>query len=170
MDAVIGFLEGLTVWHWIGLGIVLLAIEVAVGTFDLLWVAVGAFLTALFALIVPLPVGGWQGQLTFFGVAAIAFVISGRTLFKGLRTQSTTHPNLNDRLANMVGQQRRGGDEFRQGQGKVKLGDTVWLAEQSDDTVIVEGDQIVVTGSDAGHAEGAAGLGLRAELQAFRPR
>ena len=51
MDAVIGFLEGLTIWHWIGLGIVLLAIEVAVGTFDLLWIAAGAFLTALFVLI-----------------------------------------------------------------------------------------------------------------------
>ena len=48
--AIVGFLEGLTIWHWVGLGVVLLAIEVAVGTFDLLWVAAGAFLTALFAL------------------------------------------------------------------------------------------------------------------------
>jgi membrane protein implicated in regulation of membrane protease activity len=63
MDAMIGFLSSLTVWHWVGLGIVLMAIEVMVGTFDLLWVSIGAFLTALFALIVPLPMGGWEGQL-----------------------------------------------------------------------------------------------------------
>ena len=150
MDAIVGFLGGLTVWHWVGLGIVLMTIEVAVGTFDLLWVSVGAFLTALFALIVPLPAGGWQGQMVFFGVVALAFVISGRTLFKGLRTRTTTHPHLNDRLASMVGQRGEAATNFDQRQGKVKVGDTVWLAEQSDTTVIVEGDQIVITGAEAG--------------------
>jgi inner membrane protein len=150
MDAIVGFFESLTVWHWVGLGIVLMTIEVAVGTFDLLWVSIGAFLTALFALIVPLPAGGWQGQMVFFGIVAIAFVISGRTLFKGLRTRATSHPNLNDRLANMVGQSGEAFTNFDQGQGKVKVGDTVWLARQSDDTVLVEGDRIVITGSEGG--------------------
>lgn len=150
MDAIVGFLDGLTVWHWVGLGIVLMTVEVAVGTFDLLWVSVGAFLTALFALIVPLPAGGWQGQMVFFGIVALAFVISGRTLFKGLRTRTTTHPHLNDRLASMVGQRGEAATNFDQRQGKVKVGDTVWLAEQSDTTTIVEGDQIVITGAEAG--------------------
>ena len=150
MDGIVAFFEGLTVWHWVGLGIVLMTIEVAVGTFDLLWVAMGAFLTALFALVVPLPAGGWQGQMVFFGVVAIAFVISGRTLFKGLRTRTTTHPHLNDRLASMVGQRGEAATNFDQRQGKVKVGDTVWLAKQSDQTVIVEGDQIVVTGAEGG--------------------
>ncbi|HOY76342.1 MAG TPA: NfeD family protein [Hyphomonadaceae bacterium] len=150
MDAIVGFLDGLTVWHWVGLGIVLMTIEVAVGTFDLLWVSVGAFLTALFALIVPLPAGGWQGQMVFFGIVALAFVISGRTLFKGLRTRTTTHPHLNDRLASMVGQRGEAATNFDQSQGKVRVGDTVWLAEQSDTTTIVEGDQIVITGAEAG--------------------
>ena len=150
MDGMVGFLEGLTIWHWVGLGIVLMTIEVAVGTFDLLWVSMGAFLTALFALVVPLPAGGWQGQMVFFGVVAIAFVISGRTLFKGLRTRTTTHPHLNDRLAGMVGQRGEAATNFDHRQGKVKVGDTVWLAMQSDETVIVEGDQIVVTGAESG--------------------
>jgi membrane protein implicated in regulation of membrane protease activity len=150
MDAVTSLLEGLTIWHWIGLGILLLAIEVGVGTFDLLWVAAGAFLTAAFMLVVPAPINGWAGQLTFFGVAAITFVISGRTLFKGLRNRTTSHPNLNDRLASMAGQRGTAAISFDRGRGKVKVGDTVWLAIQSDDAVIVEGDQIVVTGSEQG--------------------
>ncbi|MDP3738545.1 MAG: NfeD family protein [Hyphomonadaceae bacterium] len=148
MEAVIGLLEGLTVWHWLGIGIVLLTLEVAVGTFDLLWIAMGAFATALFALIVPDPVGGWQGQLTFFGLMALVFVISGRTLFKGLRRRATTHPNLNDRLANMVGQRGKAATNFDGGRGKVKIGDSVWLAQQADDAVIVEGDQIVIAGAE----------------------
>ena len=71
MDGIVGFFGGLAVWHWVGLGTVLMTIEVAVGTFDLLWVAMGAFLTALFALVVPLPAGGWQGQMVFFGVVVL---------------------------------------------------------------------------------------------------
>ena len=150
MEAIAGFLDGLTIWHWIGLGIVLLAVEVAVGTFDLLWVSVGAFLTALFALLVPLPVGGWQGQMVFFGFAAIIFVVSGRTLFKGLRRGETSHPNLNNRLANMVGQHGEAATVFVDRRGKVKVGDTVWLAAQADATTITLGDAIIVTGSEGG--------------------
>jgi hypothetical protein len=147
MEAITGFLDGLTVWHWLGLGIILLAIEVGVGTFDLLWVAAGAFLTALFALVVPLPAGGWQGQMVFFGVVAVAFVISGRTIFKGLRQRITSHPHLNDRLANMVGQHGKAATVFIDQRGKVKVGDTLWLAMQTDPAAIAEGDAIVVTGS-----------------------
>lgn len=148
MDAVVGFLSGLTVWHWVGLGIVLMAIEVAVGTFDLLWVSIGAFLTALFALIIPAPMGGWEGQLSFFGLVAIAFVISGRTIFKGLRNRASTHPNLNDRLANMVGQHGHAMTAFDGGSGKVKVGDTVWLAQG--DGPINAGDGVTITGADKG--------------------
>ncbi|HEV7689844.1 MAG TPA: NfeD family protein [Hyphomonadaceae bacterium] len=148
MEAVTGFLEGLTVFHWLGIGLILLTLEVAVGTFDLLWIAVAAFITALFALVMPLPLGGWQGQLTMFGVSGIALVWAGRTLFKGLRRAQTTHPNLNDRLANMVGRKGEAETSFENNRGKVKLGDSVWLAEQADETVIVEGDQVVVSGYD----------------------
>jgi inner membrane protein len=148
MEAVIGILEGLTVWHWLGIGIVLLTLEVAVGTFDLLWIAIGAFVTAVFALIVPAPIGNWQGQLTFFGVVAIAFVVSGRTLFKGLRQRATSHPNLNERLAKMVGQQGEAATGFDGGRGKVKIGDSVWLAQQTGGEPIAEGDKIVVAGAD----------------------
>lgn len=157
MDAVIGFLQGLTVWHWVGLGIVLMAIEVAVGTFDLLWVSLGAFLTALFTLLVPLPAGGWEGQLTFFGFVAIAFVISGRTIFRGLRMRASSHPNLNDRLANMVGQHGHATTGFDGGSGKVKVGDTVWLAQQTDGGAIPEGAPIVVTGAEHGVLKVRAG-------------
>lgn len=148
MEAVIGLLEGLTVWHWLGIGIVLLTLEVAVGTFDLLWIAMGAFATALFALIVPDPVGGWQGQLIFFGFMALVFVVSGRTLFKGLRNRSTSHPNLNDKIASMVGNRGEAATNFEGGRGKVKIGDSVWLAERVGDAMIGKGDQLVVTGAD----------------------
>lgn len=145
---VIGLLQGLTVWHWAGIGIVLLTLEVAVGTFDLLWVSMAAFLTALFALIIPAPIGAWQGQLIFFAIVAVAFLVAGRTWFKGLRRVPVSHPNLNDRIAALIGQKGEAATSFDGGQGKVKIGDTVWLARQADETVIVEGDQIIVSGAE----------------------
>lgn len=148
MDNVVSLLEGLTLWHWLGLGIVLLTIEVAVGTFDLLWVAVGAFATALFAWLAPAAIGGWQGQLVFFFVMAIIFVVLGRTLFRGLRQRTSTHPNLNARTVAMVGQGGEAITAFEHGAGRVKVGDTVWSALQSDDAQIGVGASIIVTGSE----------------------
>ncbi|HVY89490.1 MAG TPA: NfeD family protein [Hyphomonadaceae bacterium] len=145
MDGVIGMLEGLTVWHWVGIGIVLLTLEVAVGTFDLLWISVGAFATAIVALI---PGVNWQGELIFFAIAAIICVTAGRTVFKGLRRAPASHPNLNDRTANMIGHQGEAATAFTGGTGRVKIGDTVWQAEQVGDRSISEGDQVVVAGAD----------------------
>ena len=145
MDGVIGILEGLTVWHWVGIGIVLLTLEVAVGTFDLLWISVGAFATAIIALV---PGVNWQGQLIFFGIAAIICVTAGRTVFKGLRRAPASHPNLNDRTANMVGHEGMAATTFTAGGGRVKIGDTVWQAEQVGDRAISEGDKVMVAGAD----------------------
>lgn len=141
-------LEGLTLWHWIGLGVILLTIEVAVGTFDLLWVALAAFVTAFFAFV--LSAAGWQGQLVVFFLVSTSFVILGRTVFKGLRRTPSTHPLLNDKLAQMKGHRGEAITSFdgEKSEGRVKIGDTVWQAVQVDDALIVEGDEVVVTGAD----------------------
>ena len=86
------FLQHLTVWHWVGLGLVLLTAEIAVGTFDLLWIAVAAFVTALFTVLAPGQVGEWQGQLVVFGIISVVFVLMGRTVFRGLRRRRRRIP------------------------------------------------------------------------------
>lgn len=148
MEPVIGLLESLTIWHWIGIGVVLMMLEIVTGTFDLLWVGAAAFLTALFVLIAPAPIDAWQGQLVFFFAVAVVFVVMGRTLFRGLRRAPASHPNLNARTASLIGKTGEATTTFESKRGKVRIGDTVWLAEQSDETVIVEGDGVTVTGAD----------------------
>jgi inner membrane protein len=147
MAAFMGFLESLTLWHWVGLAIILLSIEVAVGTFDLLWVAMAAFIAALFMLVAPAGVDGWQAQLTVFAGAAIALVILGRTVFRGLRRTNLSHPNLNDRMSAMKGVRGEAANAFEHGRGRVKIGDTVWAALQEGETPIATGDDVVVTGA-----------------------
>ena len=55
--------EGLTHWHWLGLGFVLLAIEVLGSVGFLLWTGIAALEVGLILLLWPF---GWQAQLLLF--------------------------------------------------------------------------------------------------------
>ena len=62
----------LTVWHWLALGLILFGIEMMTGTFDLLMISIAAWITAVFAWLAPDSLANWQGQVLFFGAAAVA--------------------------------------------------------------------------------------------------
>ncbi|MBI1339738.1 NfeD family protein [bacterium] len=142
------FLDSLTLWHWIGVAVVLLTFEVVIGTFDLLWISIGAFCTAAFAALAPEAWAGGQGQLAFFALMAIVFVVLGRTVFSGIRRPATSHPNLNNRLSSMVGKQARAVVRFQGGRGRVSVGDTMWLAEAEEGANIDEGADVMIVGGD----------------------
>ena len=139
----------LTVWHWIALGLVLLGIEMMTGTFDFLMMAIAAWASAAFAWLAPDSIADWRGQLIFFGIAAVVMVVFGRTFLAGLRGQAEEHPTLNKRMASLVGQRGVATSDFSTaGQGRVKIGDTVWGAETVDGAeVIHSGDAVVVEGA-----------------------
>lgn len=148
MESLLTSLWPLTAWHWLALGLLLIAIEMAVGTFDLLWIGTAALTTALiFSGVVPLPdtMTGVPFQVATFGALAIALVVMGRTVFAGVRKPATSHPTLNQRDAAMVGARGRVTDAFVGGQGRVALGDTSWMAqsEAGDDLAAGVGVQVV---------------------------
>ncbi|MGB3627030.1 MAG: NfeD family protein [Henriciella sp.] len=132
MDAINELLWPISAWHWLALGLVLLSIEMAVGTFDLLWIAIAAGITALFAAIAPAGLSDWPGQLIFFAVAATGLLILGRTVFAGMRKLAGEHPTLNRRMNRTLGQRGIAMSDFVGGLGRVRLGDTEWSAETVD--------------------------------------
>ena len=134
----------LTAWHWLALALVLLSIEMAVGTFDLLWIAIGAGITAIFTAIAPAGLSDWQGQLVFFAIAATGLLILGRTVFAGMRKIAGDHPTLNRRMDRTVGQRGLVVAGFSGGMGRVRLGDTEWSAETVDGSNPPEGAPVVV--------------------------
>lgn len=140
------WLSHVTAWHWLVLGVALLVLEIVVGTFDLLWVALAAFVTAAAAAFISAL--GWQGELVLFGVAASGLVVLGRTKFKGLRRRASDHPDLNDRTARLVGRHGRAATTFDGGEGRVHIGDTEWAATQADGQAIAQGDEVIVAGAD----------------------
>lgn len=133
-----------TAWHWLALGLVLLALEMALGTFDLLWIAIAAAVTSAFTAFAPDGMTVWQGQLIFFAIASTGLFVLGRTVGKSLRNNVEEHPTLNKRMAGTVGKRGVVATDFTGGIGRVKLGDTVWSAETVDGSDPVTGTGVIV--------------------------
>ena len=137
----------LTFWHWLALGLILFGIEMMSGTFDLLMVAIAAWLTAGFAYFAPDAWAVWQGQMIVFGVASTALVVFGRTVLSGVRKSSPEHPTLNRRMQALVGECGLAVGDFVSGTGQIRVGDTVWRAEAIEGETIHGGDTIIVDGA-----------------------
>lgn len=143
-----GLFAELTVWHWLGLAFLLLGVEMMIGTFDLLWVAIAAGATALFASIAPDDMSGWVHQAIFFAVTAVILVALGRTVFSGKRAVVESHPTLNDRNAALIGQRAVVTNGFEDGYGRVKINDSEWRAELDAVVDIGIGDPVIVVSAN----------------------
>lgn len=133
-----------TAWHWLALGLFLISVEMILGTFDLLWIAIAAALTSVFAAIAPGGMAEWQGQLIFFAVASTALFVLGRTVFRKMRDSVEEHPTLNKRMVSTIGQRGVVATDFSGGIGRIKLGDTVWSAETIDGSDLARGAGVIV--------------------------
>lgn len=140
-------LSEMNVWHWVIIALILFGIEMMTGTFDLLMISVAAAATAVFAWMAPGAIGGWQGQLVFFAIAATGLFIFGRTVLAGMRENVEEHPTLNKRMSGLEGRRGIATKDFEAGVGQIKIGDTVWGAEAADGETISSGDAIVVSGA-----------------------
>ena len=88
----------------------------------------------------------WHGQLVAFGLLSLVFVIFGHRFVK-TRDRGSDKPNLNDRHATLIGQNAVLSAAIENGNGKVKIGDTVWKVTGPD---LPKGASVVVTASENG--------------------
>ena len=104
MEILASAFEVITPWHWLGLALVLLGIEMMLGTYDLLWISAAAFGATLWAAL-PLPAGlsSWQAEAIVFCIAALVLLVLGRTVFSNLRSAVSDRPSLNQRGRSLVG-------------------------------------------------------------------
>lgn len=136
-----------TIWHWLVLALILFAIEMMAGTFDLLMIAIASAVTAAWAAFMPGALGEWQPQLLVFFGASIALIILGRTVFSQFRTGGPGDPVLNNRMARLMGSRGLAVTDITEGQGRVKIGDTEWSAESQPGTTIPAGTTVTVEGA-----------------------
>lgn len=149
MEGLIDFFTHLQAWHWLALGLIILGFELALGTVDLLWVSAAAFLTALFKAVMPAPIDGLEGQLLFFAVTSVGLLVLGRTVFGDWRNRESDKPLLNKRMESMVGTRALVTQAFAAGTGRVKIGDTEWLAHAVEGEDFAEGVTVIVKDVEA---------------------
>ena len=145
MEILASAFEVITPWHWLGLALVLLGIEMMLGTYDLLWISAAAFGATLWAAL-PLPAGlsSWQAEAIVFCIAALVLLVFGRTVFSNLRSAVSDRPSLNQRGRSLVGKKAVAVTDFAAGEGRVKLGDTTWMALADQAIVITQGMEVTV--------------------------
>ena len=127
-------------WWWL-LGAALLGIlEIFLPGIFLIWMAAAAAVTGIAVALVPMPMAI---QLILFTLLAAGAVLAGRRYYERNPVPSSD-PMLNDRTARLVGQKVTVVKAIAHGEGRVRVGDSVWTANGPD---AEEGTTMVVTGA-----------------------
>lgn len=118
-------------WGWIIFGMVLVVIEIFAPSTIFLWFGVGALITGLISLV--FTDIGWQYELLIFALLSITLLLTARRYLLN-KTGETDEPSLNQRGVNLIGRRAVVAESILNGEGKVKVGDSYWLA-QSDEAI-----------------------------------
>lgn len=147
MDAVITFFAEMPFWYWWVLALILLVIELLTGSTYFLWPAIAAAAAGLFSLG-PMS-DAWQLQLLLFATLTIALSIFAPPYVKPwLYNTQADHLTLNERGAQKIGRRAKVEAAFDNGVGKIRLGDTLWLAESETGEDFMEGVVVEITRAD----------------------
>ncbi|WP_122667064.1 NfeD family protein [Pseudomonas viridiflava] len=136
------YLQNLSFWDWLGLGTVLLILEVFGAGGYLLWMGVAAAAVGVMTFIIPGML--WTFQFLLFAVTS---VLTALYWWRRQRTvnRPSDQPGLNMRGQELIGRVFVVQDAIVDGRGKIKVGDSVWLANGPDTPV---GTQVRVIGQD----------------------
>ncbi len=128
-------------WGWLVFAALLGIAEVMIPGVFLIWIAIAAAITGLVALALPIAL---PLQFLLFAALSIAAVYAGRRWYVD-HPVASTDPLLNDRTARLMGQTVTVVEAIRGGEGRVKVGDSVWTATGPDADV---GARVRVVGAD----------------------
>jgi membrane protein implicated in regulation of membrane protease activity len=128
-------------WVWLTLGLVLAGLEMLVPGIYLIWLALAAIatgvLTGLFDLSLPM-------QVIDFVFLALIAAFSARRLLQD-RPIVSSDPLLNRKGARLVGETALVVQAIEHGSGRVRLGDSEWIARGPDAAL---GERVRITGND----------------------
>ena len=128
-------------WWWLLVAALLGILEIFAPGIFLIWMAAAAGITGIVAALLPLP---FPFQLALFGLLALASVYSGRRYYERNPVDSSD-PLLNDRTARLIGLSVTVVTAIENGEGRVKVGDGVWVARGPDAPA---GARMTVTGAE----------------------
>jgi membrane protein implicated in regulation of membrane protease activity len=115
-------------WAWLALGLFLAVAEIAIPGVFLIWLAGAAIVTGLLAWVLPLSLAL---QIVIFAALAVVAVFAGRR-YLAAHPVVAADPLMNDRGGRLVGETVVVTHAIDGGSGKVRCGDSEWLAKGPD--------------------------------------
>ena len=134
----LNFITDLGAWNWLIAAAALFILEAFIPGVFLLWFGFAAAVTGIVALATGM---GLSWQLLVFGVVAVLSVLAARSLLRYGETTSD-RPNLNVRGKQYVGRTFVLESAIENGRGRIRVGDSLWMAEGPD---LPEGTRVRVT-------------------------
>lgn len=124
----IDMLMTLTPWHWLSIAVVMLVIEMMVGTVYMLWISFAAAITAVLLWLIGF---GWQMQVLVFTLVSILSVIAWHQYDK-TRDKTSSRPTLNKRGHQYIGRTFQLSHAIDNGVGKINVDDSSWKVRGDD--------------------------------------
>lgn len=128
-------------WVWLTLGVVLGTLEMLVPGVYLIWLALAAIATGILTSILDVSV---PLQVVEFVALSLIAVFSARRFLRQSPIESPD-PLLNQRAERLVGETALVTAAIEHGSGRVKLGDSEWIARGAN---AASGAYVRVTGAD----------------------
>jgi len=128
-------------WLWWVVAAVFGTLELVVPGIFFIWLAVAALGVGLITLVVDIPLLLQGSLFALFSLLAVW----GSRRFLTRHPIASDQPLLNQRAQAYVGRTFRLEQAIESGRGKLRVGDTLWLAEGPD---LPAGAQVKVTGTD----------------------
>lgn len=115
-------------WAWLALGLVLAVAEMVIPGVFLIWLSGAAIATGLLSWVLPV---GLAAQIVIFAALAVLAVFTGRHYLRA-NPVVAADPLMNDRGARLVGETVIVTHAIDGGSGRVRQGDSEWLAKGPD--------------------------------------
>lgn len=127
-----GIFAELGPWNWMVVGFALLALEIVVPGFFLLWIGLAALATgALSLLLWKAGFWVWEVQVLAFLALSLLAAYAGSKIMSG-RAAHSDQPLLNRRGDQLIGRTATLSEPIVNGRGRVKIGDTMWRVSGPD--------------------------------------
>ena len=130
-----------THWFWLSLGLVLGVAEMVAPGFFLIWLGLAALIVGGLDYFLPITVAY---QVAMFAILSVLTVFAGKKFLRENPIE-TEDAKLNDRGARLTGEIVTVVEAITNGNGRVKVGDSVWSARGVDAAI---GSRVRVTGAD----------------------
>jgi len=142
----------LAYWHWVVLGLVMIALEVMIPGAFFIWIGIAALILGGITFLFPLSV---TAQLLLFGVVVLSVTVLGRKIIR-LQANGGVVPTLNRRGQQFVGQTIVLDVPIVNGRAHVTVADSKWRIQGPDlpagavvKVVGVDGNTLIVGPEDA---------------------